>query len=96
MLLRRAFKASALKNLIKSVFSELFALVYKSTCCCRPDKEPTSMDNQLSQNFLAWPFRSKSPLLPDYPQMVFQEKRDIMVDNHWLYAVEYEVLVFGL
>jgi len=71
MLPQRAFKASAFKNLIKPVFSELFAFVYKSTYCCRLDKEPISIDNQLSQNFLAWPFKSKSLLLPDYLQIVF-------------------------
>ena len=45
MLLRRAFQAGALKNLIKPVFSELFAFVYKSIYYYRPDEEPTSMDN---------------------------------------------------
>ena len=41
MLLRRAFKASALKNLIKPVFSKLFAFVYKSTGSSSPDEQAT-------------------------------------------------------
>lgn len=39
---------------------------------------------------------SESPLLPDYPQIVFQEQRDIMVDNRRRYVLENKVLVFRL
>jgi hypothetical protein len=48
MLFRHAFKASAFKNFIKPVFSELFAIFYKTIRYCRLDEKPTSMDNQLS------------------------------------------------
>jgi hypothetical protein len=48
MLFRRAFKAGTLKNLIKPVFSELFAFFYKTIYYCRLDEESTSIDNQLS------------------------------------------------
>jgi hypothetical protein len=93
MLFWRAFEGGVLKNLIKPVFSELFAIFDKTTRGCRLDEDSTSMDNQLSQYFIAWLLRSKSPLLPNYFQMVFQENRDIIVDNCRLYVVEYKVLV---